>query len=258
MGSDRLILCMKYGTAYPSEYVNVLYSAVRSAMRGSFRFICLTDDADGVCDGVECLPIPDIGLDRDEWFIGGVWPKVSLFDGVLHGLRGRALFIDLDMVILRDLDVFFEFPGDVVGLNAGTSWGRKSGSLQFGTGIFAFDPGSHPEIADNFRRHKKSVIASFRTEQAYAASILDKVSYWPDDWVISFKRRLRRPIGLDLVMQPKSPPETSKVVAFHGKPRPRDLLPGGPRFWDRFPHLGNGPVGWMSEYWQQHGGSLKT
>jgi hypothetical protein len=256
MVRERLVLCMKYGTAYPSVYVNVLFNAVRSSMQGSFRFICLTDNPSGVRHEVECLPIPDIGLDRDEWFIGGVWPKVSLFDRALHGLRGRALFIDLDMVILRALDPFFDFPGDVVGLNAGASWGRSVGSIQFGTGIFAFDPGSHPEIADHFRRNKKTVIASFRTEQAYAASILGQVSYWPDDWVISFKRKLRRPLGLDLFLPPTHPPETAKVLAFHGKPRPRDLLPGGPRFWDRFPHMGNGPVRWMVDYWERNGGSL--
>ena len=254
MAAERFIICMKYGTAYPAMYVNVLYNAVCAAMQGAFRFICLTDDRSGLLPGIETRSIPDIGLAPNERFVGGVWPKVSLFDGEFHGLRGRALFIDLDMVVLRDLNVFFEHTGDVIGLNAGASWGRGGGSAQFGTGIFSFDLGSHPEVAAQFRRNKLSIMKSFRTEQAYAASVLSHITYWPEEWVISFKRSLRQPLGLDLVFAPKSPPPSAKVLAFHGIPRPRDLLNGGPRFWDRFPHLGNGPVQWMVDYWSQYGG----
>jgi len=254
MSIDRSIICMKYGTAYPAAYVNVLFNAVRSVTSGAYRFVCLTDDPTGIDPDVECLPIPDIGLASAEWFIGGVWPKVSLFDGHLNGLRGRALFIDLDMLVLRDLAIFFSLPGDVIGLNAGASWGRGKGGVQFGTGIFAFNPGGHPEVAEHFRRNKASVIGSFRTEQAYAASRLSDLGYWPDEWVISFKRTLRQPLGVDLFVPPRRPPESAYVLAFHGKPRPRDLLPGGPRFWDRFPHMGNGPVPWMVDYWTRNGG----
>jgi hypothetical protein len=44
------------------------------------------------------------------------------------------------------------------------------------------------------------------------------------------------------------------VLAFHGTPRPVDLIGQGKTFWDRFPHLGHGPVGWMVDYWRDNGG----
>jgi hypothetical protein len=252
--TQRFVVCLKYGTLYPAAYVNVLYNAVRRSITGDFRFICLTDRAEGIDPGVEVLPIPDVGLTPRQWFIGGVWPKIGLFDAYFHGLKGRVLFIDLDMVVLRGLDAFFEINQPFVGLNAGPGWGRGGQPTEFGSAIISFDIGSLGHVADHFRQNKDAVIASFRTEQAFVASRVKEIHFWPEGWVLSFKRSLRQPLGLDLFVHPKEPPQTARLVAFHGTPRPRDLLLGGPLFWDRFPHLGHGVVPWMQDYWESNGG----
>ena len=252
--AQRFIVCMKYGTVYPSAYVNVLFNAVKSAMRGDFRFICLTDYAEGIDPGVEVFPIPDVGLTPQQWFIGGVWPKIGLFDAHFHGLKGRILFIDLDMVVLRGLDDFFEIDQPFVGLNAGPGWGRGGSPTEFGSAIISYDIGSLGHIADYFRQNKNQIIASFRTEQAYVATRVGKIDFWPEGWILSFKRSLRRPLGVDLLLHPKEPPASARLVAFHGTPRPKDLLKGGPLFWDRLPHLGHGVVPWMQDYWERNGG----
>ncbi len=44
---DRVVICMKWGTLYSADYVNVLYNAVRAHLEGPFRFVCLTDDPRG-------------------------------------------------------------------------------------------------------------------------------------------------------------------------------------------------------------------
>ncbi|WP_136646400.1 hypothetical protein [Tabrizicola sp. YIM 78059] len=111
MTAERFICCLKYGTAFAADYVNVLYRAARAAMRGPFRFICLTDRVEGLAPDVEAFPIPDVGLAPQDWFVGGVWPKLGIYDRHFHGLKGRIVFVDLDMVILRDLDAFFDLPG---------------------------------------------------------------------------------------------------------------------------------------------------
>jgi hypothetical protein len=258
---DRNILCMKYGRAYSADYVNVLYNASRAALSAPARFVCLTDDAAGLAPGIEAFPIPDIGLEPQEWFRPGVWPKIGLFDAAIHGLRGRALFIDLDMVIARDLDAFFDMPGAIIGTDAGPGWGRSAVRMgaaapEFGSMIFAFDLGQHSDIADRFRADKAAVWAACYQEQQYIHACRPDARFWPDGWVVSFKRALRRPIGIDLLLPPLAPPAGVKVVAFHGKPRPADLLRPGHRFWDRFPHLGNGPVPWFVDYWRENGGRL--
>lgn len=250
----RYVICMKYGTVYPSEYVNVLFNAVKSSMSGDFRFICLTNDGKGIDQDIEVFPIPDVGLTPSQWFVGGVWPKIGLFDAYFHGLNGRALFIDLDMVVLRGLDAFFEFEGDFVGLNAGPGWGRGGVPAEFGSAVISYQLGSFPHVVENFKKKKAEVMSAFRTEQAYVATQINEIKFWPEGWVISFKRSLRQPLLVDLFAFPKEPPSTARMVAFHGTPRPRDLLPNGPYFWDRFPHMGHGCVPWMREYWIKNGG----
>ena len=256
--TDRCILCMKYGTAYPADYVNVLFNACRKALRRPARFVCLTDDAAGLLPGIETFPIPDVGLTREEWFRGGVWPKIGLFDRDMHGLRGRAVFIDLDMVVLGGVDDFFDHGGDIVGIDAGANWGRTHpvGPPQLGSGLMAFDLGAHGDIADQFRADKSAILARHRQEQRFVHEMRPNLAFWPQPWVISFKRALRRPIGPDLLLPPHAPPPSAKVLAFHGTPRPADLMQPGRRFWDRFPHLGNGPVPWMVDYWRDNGGRL--
>ena len=251
---QRFVICMKYGTVYPAAYVNVLFNAVKSSMKGNFRFICLTNDGTGIDADVEVFSIPEIGLTPEQWLVGGVWPKLGLFDSHFHGLKGRALFIDLDMVVLQGLDAFFEIDKPFVGLNAGPGWGRGGYPTEFGSAVISYELGSYPHVADTFRLNKTKIMSSFRTEQAYAATQIKNIDFWPEGWVLSFKRSLRQPLFVDLFVHPKEPPSTAKMVAFHGTPRPRDLLPGGPSFWDRFPHLGHGPVPWMCDYWERNGG----
>lgn len=252
---QRFVICMKYGTVYPAAYVNVLFNAVKSSLSGDFRFICLTDDGNGIHPDVEVHPIPDVGLTPAEWFVGGVWPKIGLFDSYFHGLKGRALFIDLDMVVLRGLDAFFEIDKPFVGLNAGPGWGRGGTPTEFGSAVICYELGSWGHIADQFRQNKPNVMRSFRTEQAYVATHIKEMNFWPEGWVLSFKRSLRQPILIDLLVPPKTPPNTARMIAFHGTPRPKDLLPSGPLFWDRFPHLGWGTVAWMKDYWYRNGGN---
>jgi hypothetical protein len=252
----RFVCCLKYGTLYPADYANVLFNATRRAMRGAFRFLCLTDRHEGLLPGIEALPIPDVGLSPDEWFVGGVWPKLGIYDRHFFGLKGRVLFIDLDMVVLRDLDAFFEVPGRFVGIDGGPRWGRPGSTAdpELCSALVSYDIGALGDLADRFRTDKRGIMNRYRTEQAFTEAELGQIAFWPDDWVISFKRSLRQPLLLDVVRQPKPPPPTAKVVAFHGTPRPADLIGQGRVFWDRFPHLGNGRVNWMADYWRENGG----
>lgn len=259
--TERFILCMKYGRAYPADYVNVLFNASRKALKRPARFLCLTDDATGFLPGIEVLPIPDLGLAPADWFRPGVWPKVGLFDGAFHGLRGRALFIDLDMVIVRDLDAFFDRPGaEVIGhMRMRAQIEGEDHRAEFGrfVRLFGLAP-VRAGIGADHRADPAAIWTRFRQEQQYVHHALPQAGFWPQGWVASFKRSLRRPVGLDLLLAPRKPDGETKVLAFHGRPRPIDLIRGKPFFWDRFPHLGHGQVRWMAEYWTGNGGRIPS
>ncbi|WP_155326416.1 hypothetical protein [Alkalilacustris brevis] len=256
--TDYHVICMKWGTAFAAEDVNVLHNACRRRTTLPFRFICLTDDAEGLAPGVETMPIPDMGLPKDQWLRPGVWPKIALYHPDLHGLRGRALFIDLDMMILDSLDDFLTFPASFVTTDMGRSWRPGGGSSppEPGTCIFAFSLGNESQLFEQFGSAPEAAIRTYRNDQNFAAAYASSMAFWPDGWVISFKRWLRRPIGLDLFLEPRRPPPSAKVLAFHGTPRPTALLRPGGGLWDRFPHMGRGQVSWVVEYWREMGGTI--
>ena len=255
MSSDprRIVLTMKWGTLYGAEYVNVLHHACRENIEGDFRFVCLTDDASGLDDGIEAFPIPDMGLAPEDYG-PGAWPKLAVFKRTLYDLHGRALFIDLDMVILGDLTPFFEVEGDFVVLDSAPWRGRKAPEVM--TCIFAFDIGGLPQIADRIRTDRDGAVAQYQNEQDFVAGTLDDIRYWPQDWIVSFKRHLRRPLILDRFLAPRQAPEGTRVIAFHGRPRPIALIRDEGGNWDTAPHHGRGAVGWMQDYWTRHGGTI--
>ena len=115
---DRIVLCMKWGSLFSSEYVNVLYNAVRANMTGDCRFVCLTYDDSGFVGGIKSFPIPDIGCSPQMWR-HGAWPKLGVFLTDLHGLTGRALFVDLCTFICGDLTQFVDHPASSIGIDVG-------------------------------------------------------------------------------------------------------------------------------------------
>lgn len=255
---ERVILTMKWGTLYSAEYVNVLYNAAKANMDGDFTFVCLTEDAQGIDPGVVTLPIPEIGLPQSAWK-AGAWPKLTVFSSDLNGLKGRALFIDLDTVISGDLSEMFDFPGAFVCLDS-RPWRYNSGPARTGTGIFAFDIGEISSVVDHFVSKMDEMLSGYDNEQdflhgEFATLGFGDIQYWPTDWLQSFKYHLRRPLVVDRILHPKAP--TAKILCFHGLPRPIDLIDPPSGNWDKFPHYGRGQVPWMVDYWTRFGGSLK-
>ena len=251
---ERIVLCMKWGALYPASYVNVLHSAVRANVSGPFRFVCLTPEPEGMDEGIETYPIPDLGYGARHWK-SGAWPKLSVFVPDLYGLRGRALFIDLDSVILSSLDPFFEQKGDLISIAGGKRWrrGSKNPNPSLASGVFAFDLGAQPQIAKRFQADPDAAFDEFQLEQRFVQRHVTDWKTWPEDWIISFKKHLRRPMFVDRLMPPRLPDEGAKIVAFHGDPRPIDVIRPDQGAWARFPRYGRGAIPWVRNYWLENG-----
>ena len=254
MSSPRTVICMKWGTLYPAEYVNVLYRACRHHITGDFRFVCLTNEPDDLLPEVQVHPIPDIGL--DEWhYYNGAWPKIGVFSHDLYGLQGRALFIDLDSVICGSLDDMFEVPGALVAMDS-QPWRGQPGPARTMSSVFSFDLGALGWVVDRLQSGRDAYVRQYGIEQDYLHGEVPDIAYWPQEWIVSFKYHLRQPLILDRFRSPHPPPPTAKIVAFHGRPRPIDLIRPPCGNWDRFPHYGSGPVPWMQSYWLRYGGRI--
>jgi hypothetical protein len=239
---ERIVLCMKWGTKYGPEYVNRLHAMVQRHLAGPFRFVCLTDDARGVRAGVECLPLPTLdlapGADRG-------WPKLTTFKADLHGLRGRALFVDLDIVIVDDITPFFEWPGAFLIIKDWKRPWRVTGN----SSVYRFEIGAHADVLQHFVDHQADVRARHRNEQEYLSHALQaqgRLSYWPAGWCRSFKYHCipRWPTNF---WRPPDIPAGTRIVIFHGEVNPPDALAG--RRNRRWRHML--PATWVAHHWTE-------
>ena len=136
---QRHIICMKWGTKYGPEYVNRLYAMVRRHLTGHFNMVCLTDDNTGIRSEVQCLPIPPLDLPLGIPERG--WTKLASFAQDLHGLRGTALFLDVDVVVVGSLDGFFEVPGEFMIIHDYKRPWRITGN----SSVYRYELGAHPD-----------------------------------------------------------------------------------------------------------------
>ena len=164
--SQRIVICMKWGTKYGPEYVNRLYAMVRRHLTGDFRMVCLTDDATGIRNEVECFPIP--ALDLPPGIPERGWTKLVSFAEDLYGLKGTALFLDVDVVVVGSLDGFFEVPGEFLVIHDYKRPWRITGN----SSVYRFELGAHPDVLRYFRTHVDEVRKEFRNEQAYLSDFL--------------------------------------------------------------------------------------
>ena len=247
---------MKWGKAYAADYVNVLASAVRKNLSVDHRFVCFTDDTSGISPEIETFPIPEMGLSPSS-FRFGAWPKIALFKPELYGLSGRALFIDLDSMICGDLKPMFEYSGELTMVK---EWNRPIDHLKLrkpirgASMVIAFDIGSLGYMYDQLTTNPQYWPSKIRNDQRFIWHHKKDAHFWPNEWVISFKRHLMRPPLINRVLPPKCPPQDTRILAFHGRPRPAELVPNQRQKWGDFWRSGYGAVSWFREYWLINGG----
>ena len=247
--AQRHVLCMKWGTKYGPEYVNRLYGMVRRHLSGSFNFVCLTDDATGIRPEVQCLPIPPLNLHLKPGQRDGAWKKLTTFDADLHGLRGTALFLDVDVVIVGSLDAFFEYPGDFLIIHDYPRFWRFGKRITGNSSVYRFQLGAHADVLEYFRTHMEEVQANNRNEQTFLSRYLHKqgkLAYWPTGWCPSFKYHGIPTWPLNYWREP-CVPEGARIMIFHGECNPPDALAGR-----RNKRLGFiRPARWVAQHWRE-------
>ncbi len=232
---------MKWGTKYGPEYVNRLHAMVRRHLTGDFQFVCLTDDAAGVRAEVQCLPIPPLDLPAGIPERG--WTKLTTFVADLHGLKGTALFLDVDVVIVDDITPFFEQPGEFLIIH---DW-KRPWRITGNSSVYRFRLGAHADVLTGFRERVNEARAQFRNEQAYLSDVMHeqgKLSYWPAPWCASWKYHCIPRFPTNLWREPCIP-EGARILIFHGVMNPPDALAGRRNGNWRYAK----PAPWIAEHW---------
>lgn len=233
------VLCMKWGTKYGPEYVNRLFHMVQRNLSLPFRFTCLTDDTTGLEAGIETLPIPEIEIPARH--AHSPWRKLTLFSERLGDLRGKALFLDLDLIILQPIDDFFSYSEKFSIIENWSQRGRGIGN----SSVYCFEIGGHPEVLAYYQQHSAGVLQRHSNEQIYLSRKIGDIDFWPPTWCRSFKYHA---IPRGPMRYFKSPriPEGCRILVFHGHPNPDAAMIGDYRGrWRKYFK----PAPWIGSYW---------
>jgi len=208
-----------------------------------FKMVCFTDDETGIIDEVQCFPIPEMELPSN--LPERMWKKLTTLKSDLYDLKGRALFLDLDIVIVDNIDCFFDVDGEfrIIKDHSWRSW-RITGN----SSVYRFDIGEHGYVFDDFIANFDTIKETHRNEQEYLTQAFydkGKLQYWEQSWCPSYKYDCISRFPL-MVWKKPIIPEGAKIIIFHGEINPHKAIKGGRGKWYRYVRA----APWVADYWK--------
>lgn len=255
---------VKWGTRFGPDYVNVIYRAVREKLGIPHRFVCLTNQPEGIDPGVEVMPVPEFGVPEREWTKRGCWPKVALFKEGVFADDEVVLYLDLDVLVVGALDVFPKLLENDSAFYTLREWNpalvrllplamRPDRGSQ--GSVYVWRAGEQRHVFADFTSRVEEVRATYWSDRFYLPKIAKNPRYLPYDWCLSFKNHCLAPWPLNIVQPDARLPPGARIIAFHGRPRPMDVMgPPGQR-WGSKRRSGDRPVPWVRDYWLKYGGT---
>jgi hypothetical protein len=135
------------------------------------------------------------------------------------------------MVIIKNIDCLIHFlPGEFVGLrDVSRIWNRGD---KLGSAVMRWTAGTCSDIWENIESNR-GIIRSLPGDQDWIWSLYkNKVKFYPDKWIISYKWEARQRSELvrvnsrynfNSIRNVELDPATS-VLAFHGTPDPHEVM----------------------------------
>ncbi|MEK0428766.1 MAG: hypothetical protein RL001_1293 [Pseudomonadota bacterium] len=252
-----LVLCMKWGKAYGPEYVNRLRNGVARHLSYPHRFICFTDDVNGIDPGIETFPLPDLGLPPEHKDLR--WRKLAILGKDVFALQGTALFLDLDLVVVDSLEPFFDYPGKFLIIRDMDLFRSKPLrklnperdrflNMVGNSSVFRMEMGAHSDVLEEFVRDPVAAQSAFKISQQFMSDALHRrglLEYWPREWCVSFKNDCIPRYWRSYFRDPFIP-KRAKIVVFAGNLKMQDVVEGRGSTWYR--RIGN--IDWLLREWR--------
>ncbi len=214
--------CVLYGTKYKPIYVQNLYNMVTRNLSVPHKFYCFTDNIklDKILEGdiiVRQFPLHDMQ---------GWWNKMQLFHPD-NGLSGVNLYMDLDVVIMRNIDCFAEYDNDTTFSITSDFNGRK---IWYNSSLMKWHSETmKPIIWDEFIKDR-SYWYRLQGDQNAITELIRKnkdfhrntVKTFPDEWTFSYKWFDREDPRFSKHLWTFEQNENAKVAVFHGFPKPHE------------------------------------
>ncbi len=224
MDKVKQLICIKWGTKYGPEYVNRLHGMVVRNITPPFRLICFTDDSLGLHPDILVRPLPrfDYEVPRNT---PGKWPKSRLWGG-LGDIYGKVLFLDLDVVIVGNLDCFFNFGDDDDTILATNPRSIKPFEKLGQTSVYRMQVGKLAPLQQIFRSDPQGIADEYRYEQRFVTRRAPGgVRFWPKGWVVHFRADCVPAFPLRYWRDPQIP-KNARIVIFAGHLNPPDAIAG--------------------------------
>ena len=189
--TDKYIACLKWGNKYSSEYVNNLKNMVARNTKTPHEFVCFTDNSQGIDADIRVEPLPKIPT-------VGWWFKPYFLSNELP-FKGTLLFLDLDLVVFRNIDALFDYkPGTfciIRDFNRSfrQTWDRMNSS------VFRTEIGMHDASYQDFKRNPSLHTQRNRGDQDWMFRHIKGHEFWPDDWIMSYKWEMRNKSQLKII-----------------------------------------------------------
>jgi hypothetical protein len=221
---ERSVVCLKFGDKYSVEYVNRLYRMVKRHTTGEVGFYCMTENPKGLDPAIKVVPLPS-SVQLQGW-----WYKPYVFSKDFP-VKGKLLFLDLDIVIIDNIDCFWNVsPGRFCIIRDFTramnpNWNRYNSS------VFRLDSKTMGYVWDNLITNIAVTKRLHGDQDWLYEQIKQDYNFWPDTWCQSYKWEVRnrneivgvgRQRNFATVAEPKINPET-KILVFHGDPKPEQV-----------------------------------
>jgi len=212
--------CVLYGEKYGTDYVQNLYNMVKRHLTVEHKFYAFSDNV-----RLKKLVKGDIIVKEFPLYdMQGWWNKMQLFHPD-NGLSGLNLYMDLDVVILKNINCFAQF-SNKSSFNITSDFnGRK---IWYNSSLMKWDSETmKPIIWDEFIK-KRSHYYRLQGDQNAITELLrqnkkfhhENVETFPNDWTNSYKwfDRVDPRFSKNLWTFEQKP--DSKVAVFHGYPKP--------------------------------------
>lgn len=228
--NKNYVVCLKHGSKYGANYVNTLYSMVKRNLTLPFEFVCFTEDPRDLDPEIRVEELPNINSAH------GWWYKMSMFNPNLP-LKGNLLFIDLDVIIFKNIDKLFTYePGKFCIIRDFNRSLRKDWK-KFNSSVFRLRTGQFPNVWRDFTENSQNMIARYHGDQDviyhYISQMPTSFLFWPDEWIQSYKwemrdrkKLVRYKDGTRNFSQSEDPTikQQTSIAVFHGQPFPHDCI----------------------------------
>lgn len=250
------VICIKWGDYYSSDYVNKLYDMVIANTTYPIDFHCFTDNSDGLNKNIIAKSLPSMNVSQLKY---AYQKEAGLCDDELGGLKGqRVLYFDLDVLIVDNIDSFFEYPEDdkfyII-----NDWNTKGSTIGQAT-CYSWVVGTLGYVKSDFEKDPEAIYKKFYTgsQEYLSEKVIEKygkLNFWPDSWIKSFRFHCLPTPFVPFLRKFKMAkiPKYAKVIAFHGYPKMADAING---IWKeknpmkRFFYKHLKPVNWIENYWK--------